>query len=120
MKHFYTSGEARQYLDMDVGAFYYLIETGKIKRITPPGKKRGFYSKHQIERLANERLNYVLDEEEARPIFMKATWDDLDEEYELATLLLNGNAPALPLNFFNTQHNQAMDKRRNQRMGNWC
>ena len=23
---------------------------------------------------------------------MKATWDDLDEEYELATLLLNGNA----------------------------
>jgi hypothetical protein len=93
MKHFYTSGEARQYLDMDVGAFYYLIETGKIKRITPPGKKRGFYSKHQIERLANERLNYVMDEEEARPIFMKATWDDLDEEYELATLLLNGNAP---------------------------
>jgi hypothetical protein len=24
---------------------------------------------------------------------MKATWDDLDEEYELATLLLNGYAP---------------------------
>jgi hypothetical protein len=93
MKHYYTSGEARQYLDMDVGAFYYLVETGKIKRITPPGKKRGFYSKHQIERLANERLNYVMDEEEARPMFMKATWDDLDEEYELATFLLNGNAP---------------------------
>ena len=77
---------------MDVGAFYYLIETGKIKRITPPGKKRGFYSKHQIERLANERLDYVKGEEGARPTYMKATWDDLDEEYELATLLLNGNA----------------------------
>ncbi len=93
MKHYYTAGEARQYLDLDVGAFYYLIETGKIKRITPPGKKRGFYSKHQIERLAIERLNYVMDEDEASPIFMKATRDDLDEEYELSTLLLNGNAP---------------------------
>jgi hypothetical protein len=92
MKHYYTSGEARQVLDMDVGAFYYLIETGKIQRITPPGKKRGFYSKHQIERLAKERLNDVKVEEEARPTFMKATWNDLDEEYELATLLLNGNA----------------------------
>src|ERR1700693_5624947 len=92
MKYYYTSGEARQHLGIDVGAFYYLIETGKIKRITPPGKKRGFYSKHQIESLANERLNYVKVEEEARPTFMKAPWDDLDEEYELATLLLTGNA----------------------------
>jgi len=93
MKHYYTAGEARQYLDMDVGAFYYLIETGKIKRITPPGKKRGFYSKYQIERLADQKLQRINGEEEAGPTFMKATWDDLDEEYELATLLLNGNAP---------------------------
>ena len=92
MKHYYTAGEARQFLDMDVGAFYYLIETGKIRRITPPGKKRGFYSKHQIKKLANERLGYVDVEEETGPTFTKATWDDLDEEYELATLLLNGNA----------------------------
>jgi hypothetical protein len=92
MKHYYTAGEARRFLDMDVGAFYYLIETGKIKRITPPGKKRGFYSKHQMERLVDERLKYVNDKEKAGPTFMKATWDDLDEEYELATLLLNGNA----------------------------
>ena len=78
MKHYYTAGEARQFLDMDVGAFYYLIETGKIKRITPPGKKRGFYSKHQIERLADQKLKHMNVEEEAGPIFMKATWDDLD------------------------------------------
>lgn len=92
MNHYYTAGEARQLLDMNVGAFYYLIETGKIKRITPPGKKRGFYSKHQIERLANDGLKHVNVEEGAGPTFMKATWDDLDEEFELATLLLNGNA----------------------------
>lgn len=93
MKYYYTAGEARQFLDMDIGAFYYLIETGKIKRITPPGKKRGFYSKHQIERLADQKLNHDNNEQEVGPIFMNATWDDLDEECELATLLLNGNAP---------------------------
>ena len=93
MKHYYTAGEARQLLDMDVGAFYYLIETGKIKRITPPGKKRGFYSKQQIERLTDQKLKQMHVEEDTGPTFMKATLDDLDEEYELATLLLNGNAP---------------------------
>lgn len=93
MKYYYTAGEARQFLDMDVGAFYYLIETGKIKRIIPPGKKRGFYSKHQIQRLADQNLNHGTSEDDGAPIFMKATWEDLDEEFELATLLLNGNAP---------------------------
>lgn len=92
MKHYYTASEARQHLGMDVGAFYYLIETGKIKRLTPPGKKRGFYSKHQIEKLAIERLKRVHIEGEPGPTFMKATLDDIDEEYELATLMLNGNA----------------------------
>ncbi len=93
MKHYYTAAEARQSLDLDIGAFYYLVETGKIKRITPPGKKRGFYSKHQIERLANEKYSSSAGSKEAPSIFMKATPSDLDEEYELATLLLNGNAP---------------------------
>jgi hypothetical protein len=93
MKYYFTAGEARQFLDMDVGAFYYPIETGKIKRITPPGRKRGFYSKHQIEKLANGKQLDVDVEKKAGATFMKASWDDLDEEYELATLLLNGNAP---------------------------
>jgi hypothetical protein len=92
MKYYYTSGEARQHLGIDVGAFYYLIEIGKIKRLTPAGKKRGFYSKHQIEKLAKERLKCVNVEVEPGPTFMKATLDDIYEEYELATLMLNGSA----------------------------
>jgi hypothetical protein len=92
MEHYYTSEEARQHLGMHVGAFYYLIETGKIKRLTPPGKKRGFYSKHQIEKLAKERLECVTGEGEPGPTFMKATLADIYEEYELATLMLNGSA----------------------------
>lgn len=92
MNHYYTSMEARQQLGMHVGAFYYLVETGKIKKLTPPGKKRGFYSKHQIERLAKERLKCESGEGEPRVTFMKATLDDIQEEYELAALVLNGSA----------------------------
>jgi hypothetical protein len=93
MKHYYTAREAREHLGMEIGAFYYLIETGKIKRLTPPGKKRGFYSKHEIEKLAKERLKCVQIEKEPEPTFMKATLDDIYEEFELAILMLNGIAP---------------------------
>jgi len=92
MKHYYCAGEARQQLGINVGAFYYLIDTGKIKKLTPPGKKQGFYSKHQIERLARERLKCMSDEEEPGTTFRKAIVDDIQEEYELAVLMLNGGA----------------------------
>ncbi len=92
MKHYFTSMEARQQLGIPVGAFYYLVETGKIKRLTPPGKKQGFYSKHQIERLAKERLTCVTAEGQPGITFMQATLDDIHEEYELAALVLNGSA----------------------------
>jgi hypothetical protein len=92
MEHYYTSEEARQHLGIPVGAFYYLIEIGKIKRLTPPGKKQGYYSKHQIERLANERLKLMSCEDEPGTTFMKATLDDVHEEYELHALMLNGSA----------------------------
>ena len=92
MEHYYTAREAQQHLGINVGAFYYLIDTGRIKKLTPPGKKQGFYSKHQIERLAKERLKRVIDERDQGTTFMKATLDDLHEEYELAALMLNGSA----------------------------
>jgi hypothetical protein len=92
MKYYYTSREAQQHLGINVGAFYYLIDIGKVKKLTPPGKKQGFYSKHQIERLAKERLKRMTDEREPGTTFMKATLDDIHEEHELAALMLNGSA----------------------------
>ncbi len=92
MEHYFSAREAQQQLGINVGAFYYLIDTGRIKKLTPPGKKQGFYSKHQIERLAREKLRCISDEEESGTIFRKATIDDIHEEYELALLMLNGSA----------------------------
>ncbi len=87
MRYYFTAKEAMDYLGMNVGAFYYLIETGKIKRLTPPGKKQGFYSKHQIERLRHQN-----EDEEPGIAFMKATPADIHEEYELAALMLSSSA----------------------------
>lgn len=91
MNYYYTAREAQKRLSISVGAFYYLVETGKIKKLVPHGKQRGFYSKHQIERLAEERTRDVNAVEEPGVTFLKATLDDIHEEYELATLLLNGS-----------------------------
>lgn len=91
MQYFYTSGEAQKRLGISVGAFYYLVEIGKIKKLVPPGKYRGFYSKHQIEKLAEEKTGGIRDSEKLDVAFLKATLSDIREEYEFATLLLNGS-----------------------------
>ena len=91
MNYYYTAGEARQRLGLEVGAFYYLVDRGRIKKLAPPGKTRGFYSKHLIEQLAVEKATGVKSEEQAKAVFLKATQDDVHEEYELAALLLNGS-----------------------------
>ena len=92
MQFYYTAREAQQQLGMNVGAFYYLVDTGKIKKLTPRGKKQGFYSKHQIERLVKEQPAGRSGEKTAGISFMQATLDDIPEEYELAVLMLNGSA----------------------------
>jgi hypothetical protein len=92
MKYYYTAREAQQHLGLPVGAFYYLIDTGKIKRITPPGKNRGFYSRHQIERLAKEQMGSGNARKTSQLTFAQATQDDFYEEYELAALVLSGSA----------------------------
>jgi hypothetical protein len=91
VKYYYTAREAQQQLGINVGAFYYLVDTGKLKKLTPPGKKQGFYSKHQIERLVKEEPHAQAGEKAAGVAFMQATLDDIPEEYELAVLMLNGS-----------------------------
>lgn len=85
--NYYTAREAQERLGIDEGNFYYLIRTGKIKKHIPPGKKQGVYPKHQIDRLAREMLAFMTYDETERVKFMKATKDDIKEEYEMAALM---------------------------------
>jgi hypothetical protein len=91
MDYYYSASAARERLGIPVGAFYYLIETGKIKKLALPGKQQGVYSRHQIEKLLKEKDRVATDEREQKAVFLKATVDALAEECELATFILNGS-----------------------------
>jgi hypothetical protein len=92
IKNYYTAKEAQQRLGVDENSFYYMIRTGKIKKVVPPGKKQGVYPKSQIDKLAREMLAFMTYDEDQGIQFMKvSTQDDIQEEYELASLMF-GNA----------------------------
>ena len=89
--NYYTAKEAQERLGVDDNRFYYLVRTGKIKKFIPPGKRQGVYSKTEIDKLSRDIIAFVVYDEEQGLHFSKATVEDIQEEYDLATLLF-GNA----------------------------
>src|SRR5258708_34425753 len=87
LKNYYTAREAQQRLGVDENNFYYMVRTKKIKKVVPPGKKQGVYPKSQIDRLAREMLAFMTHDEDQGIQFVKvSTQEDVQEEYELASL----------------------------------
>ena len=85
--NYYTAKEAQERLGVDDNRFYYLVRTGKIKKFVPPGKKQGVYLKAEIDKLNRDIIAFVVYDEEQGLHFSKATVEDIQEEYDLATLL---------------------------------
>ncbi len=56
----YTSSEAREKLGgMAPTSFKRLVESGKIQKITPPGKKQGMYLKEDVDKFAETMSKFV-------------------------------------------------------------
>ncbi len=53
-KQLYTSSEARAKLGASTSTFKRYIDTGKIRKITPPNKKQGMYVKEDVDKLVEE------------------------------------------------------------------
>lgn len=87
MKNYYTAREARERLHTTESNFYYLVRTNKIKKFPQPGKKQSVYSKQDVDRLAREILAFLSYDETQKIQFIKATEDDIQEEYDLATFM---------------------------------
>lgn len=85
--NYYTAKEAQERLAVDDNRFYYLVRTGKIKKFVPPGKKQGVYSRAEVDKLSRDMIAFVVYDEEQGLHFSKATLEDIQEEYDLATLL---------------------------------
>lgn len=51
---FYTAQQAQKRLGLAKTSFYYYVNNGKIKPVVPPLRKEGYYSKEEIDQLADE------------------------------------------------------------------
>jgi hypothetical protein len=54
MESLYSSTEARNKLNMSTSTFKRNVDSGKIRKITPPNKKQGKYLKEDVDKLAKE------------------------------------------------------------------
>ena len=66
MEDLYTSGKARQVLSVSSSTFKTLVDSGKIRKMTPPGKKQGYYVKEDVDKLAKERSPFATIEQSAK------------------------------------------------------
>jgi len=97
LKNYYTAREAQQRLGVDENNFYYMVRTKKIKKVVPPGKKQGVYPKSQIDKLAREMLAFMTYDEDQGIQFVKvSTQEDIQEEYELASLMFGSAVHDIP------------------------
>jgi hypothetical protein len=95
VKNFYTASEAQTRLGVTKSAFYYLQQTGKIKKVVFPGKKQGVYPRSQIDQLAAS-IKALIDQYEPSLSFEPATMEDLQTEVDI-DLSLYGEKGTTPL-----------------------
>ncbi len=55
----YTSTEARNMLNASTSTFKRLVDTGKIRKVTPPNKKQGMYVKEDVDKIVEEMRPFV-------------------------------------------------------------
>lgn len=73
---YYTAQQAAKRLGLPEATFHYQVKTGKIKKLIPPGRREGFYSKKEIEKLAQAQELFVLLNSVEPVIFDRATSED--------------------------------------------
>lgn len=73
---FYTGREAAHRLNMSVGTFYKNVKLGKITKYAPPGSDEGYYSKEEVEKMAQAKELFILLYSIEPVIFERATSED--------------------------------------------
>jgi len=54
MEQLYSSSQARSKLSVSTSTFKRLVDSGKIRKVTPPNKKQGMYVKIDVDKIAEE------------------------------------------------------------------
>lgn len=86
-KGLYTASEAIKRLGMAPTTFHHYVKTGKIKKITPPGRSEGFYEKAYIDQMAKASQLFAIQYATDKITFSKATPEDAQGIYEVIASL---------------------------------
>ncbi|HVB61784.1 MAG TPA: hypothetical protein VNE61_11365 [Ktedonobacteraceae bacterium] len=79
----YTASEAIKKLKMPQATFHNYVKTGKIKKVTMPGKTEGFYEKAYIDKMAEAQELFALQYAAAPAEFSVAKPDDVQGIYDV-------------------------------------
>ena len=86
-KGLYTASEATRKLNMPATTFHHYVKTGKIKKITPPGRTEGYYEKAYIDKMARASQLFALQYASDPATFGVATDEDAQGIYEVIASL---------------------------------
>jgi hypothetical protein len=92
----YTASEATKRLGIPKTTFHNQVRDGKIRKIIPPGKKEGYYSKAEIEKIAQARELFILLNSIDAITFERAnTEEDIKGIYDLSVAIYGiGGTPS--------------------------
>jgi len=107
-KGYYTAGQAIKKLHMPRSTFYDMVERGQIKKITPPNRTDGYYSKEDVDRLAKAQEAFILQYATDTTTFEVATEEDIEGIVDLNAEL-----------FGNVGSSKNREARLEQRMAQW-
>jgi hypothetical protein len=85
MQNLYSASEAMTRLGFTQGQFQNLVRQGKLKRVIPPGRTRGMYSKKEVDELA--LAMQIFTTQFGSVEIRQTTPADLEEEWDIAAEL---------------------------------
>jgi predicted DNA-binding transcriptional regulator AlpA len=80
---FYTAKDVMQKLGIANSTLYHYVETGKIKKVVPPGRKEGYYPKAEIDKMIRAKELFILQYATDASFFDKAEESDIEKITEL-------------------------------------
>ncbi len=93
----YTAQEAITTIGIPSTAFYGLVNAGEIKRIVPPGRREGFYSRVEIDNYARTLQAFSAPYMGEKLDFVPALNEDLRNIHDLVASVSGGEKHAVPV-----------------------
>jgi hypothetical protein len=84
-KGFYTASDVMRILGIGNSTLYHYVDIGKIKKVTPPDRKEGYYLKSEVDKMARAKEVFFLQYTSDSSIFRKAKEEDIQAIHDLST-----------------------------------